>query len=90
MHFLGGLWVGFIFIYIFQPKSASLRTIFQAMVFVLAVGLVWEVYEVLVNDVIAKNPLDIPDTVSDICFDLSGGSCAMLYLWKKLEKKQLK
>lgn len=53
---------------------------------VLFIGSAWEVFEIIFNNIIAGNQFDILDTTSDIFFDLSGGLCAILYLWKKLQK----
>ncbi len=86
MHFLGGFWVGLASLYVFLPQNISRKVIFKILLSVLIVGIGWEVYEVLVNDIIAQNPFDYLDTLSDIFFDLSGGLCAILYVWKKLQK----
>ncbi len=83
MHFLGGFWLGLGVFYVFPPKENSINFIFKILLLVLLVGVGWEVYEVLVNDVIARNPFNFLDTLSDIFFDLSGGLCAILYLWKR-------
>lgn len=86
MHLLGGFWVGLLFIYFFPHSNISTGLIFKILFFVLFIGIGWEIYEILVNDIIVQNPFDYLDTISDICFDLSGGLCAILYLWKKLPK----
>jgi CDP-diglyceride synthetase len=88
MHFLGGFWVGLAGVYLFQPKEVSFNSVINILLFVFFIGVGWEVFEMLVNDVIVKNSLDFIDIASDIFFDLSGGLCAILYLWKKLQKKQ--
>ena len=86
MHFLGGFWIGLTSFYIFSPQNISGKLIFKILLLVLCIGIGWEVYEILVNDILAQNSFDFLDTLSDIFFDLSGGLCAMLYLWKKLPK----
>ncbi|OGI64849.1 hypothetical protein A3H53_04735 [Candidatus Nomurabacteria bacterium RIFCSPLOWO2_02_FULL_40_10] len=85
MHFLGGIWIGILYFYIFPSKESSLNAVFKMLFFILAIGIGWEMFEMLVNDVIAKNPFDYLDTFSDIFFDLFGGLCAILYLhpWRK-------
>ncbi len=88
MHFLGGYWLGIAFFYVFPQKETSARLIFSTLFFVLGIGLGWEVYEALVNNIITQNPFNFLDSISDICFDLSGGLCAILYIWKKMQKKQ--
>ena len=86
MHFLGGFWIGLASFYTFSLQSVSDKLIFKILLLVLFIGLGWEVFEILVNDVMAQNSFNFLDTLSDIFFDLSGGLCAMLYLWKKLPK----
>ena len=86
MHFLGGFWIGLTSFYIFSPQNISGKLIFKILLLVLCIGIGWEVYEILVNDILAQNSFNFLDTFSDIFFDLSGGLCAMLYLWKKLQE----
>lgn len=81
MHFLGGFWLGLAFFYLFSFENISARSIFQTLIFILLIGLGWEFFEILVNDVIARNPFDSVDTVADVLLDLSGGLCAILYLY---------
>ena len=84
MHFLGGLWIGLIFIYAFPPKDHSMSFILRTMLFVLFIGVSWELYEVLVNGVLAKDVFNSLDTISDIFFDLAGGFLAVLYFLRKI------
>lgn len=86
MHFMGGLWLGLMAIYLLRPVDLSVSLIFKILLLVLIVGTGWEVFEVLVDKFITQNTFNSLDTVSDICFDLSGGLCAILYLWKKQSK----
>ena len=101
MHFLGGFWIGLAFMWFSnqsfrlsplspesspESKALTFKLVFKILIFVLFIGISWEVYEILVNDILAKNSFNFLDTLSDIFFDLSGGLCAMLYLWKKLPK----
>jgi len=83
MHFLGGFWVGLLFLY-FSPIQKDLNSVVRILLFVLFVSIGWEIYEVLVNDLIARNPFNFLDTMSDIFFDLSGGACAILYYFKRI------
>ena len=86
VHFLGGLWIGLLGFYILLIKKNSSHEIFKILLFVLCIGIGWEVFEVLVNDVITRNPFDYLDTTSDIFFDILGGFCVILYIWKKLPR----
>ena len=88
MHFLGGFWVGLASIYLFPPQNLSFRSVLTILFLVLLVGVGWEVFEFLVNGVIAQNPFDILDTASDIFFDLLGGLCAILYLLVPLKNQR--
>ena len=84
MHFLGGFWVALACLYLFQPKDNPINSILKILLPVLCVGIGWEVYEILVNDVIARNPFNSLDTFSDIFFDLAGGATATLYFFKRI------
>src|SRR3989338_10088082 len=86
MHFLGGLWVALACLYLFPLQNSSANSIFKILLLVLIVGVGWEVFEFVFYDSFASNPFNPIDTISDVFFDLSGGSCAILYVWKKLPK----
>lgn len=88
MHFLGGFWVSLASFYIFLPQNISSKIIFQILFVVFFIGVGWEVYEILVNAVIAQNPFDYLDTTSDLFFDLFGGLCAILYILVPLENQR--
>jgi hypothetical protein len=89
MHFLGGFWIGLAFVFLFPPKDSSMTSVFKIIFFVLLIGVGWEVFEIFFNNYLAQNPFNMLDTISDVFFDLSGGLCAILYLWRKQQKKQL-
>lgn len=82
MHFLGGLWVGLFFIWFFPPKDTSFVSIVKIFLFVLFVGILWEFFELYVNNFLARMSFNPRDTLSDIFFDLGGGLLAVLYLFK--------
>ena len=84
MHFLGGLWIGLAYIYVFKVKDRSLNSILRVIVSVLLVGIAWEFYEIAVNDVLAQNAFNYLDTISDLFFDLAGGGTAILYSFIKI------
>jgi|SRR3989344_38873 len=84
MHFLGGFWVGLACLYFFVPKILSLKSILTILLFVLFIGVGWEIFEALVDRVITQNLLNILDLSSDIFFDLSGGALAILYFFKRI------
>ncbi len=80
MHFLGGFWIGLLYFYLFPLKENYRISFFRILIFVLGVGIGWEVFEMFVNDVVARNSFDYLDTLSDLFFDLFGGLCAILYI----------
>lgn len=84
MHFLGGLWVGLALVWLFSGKGLrfSLGMMLKIVLGVLIVGIGWELFELYFINYIAQNPFDALDAASDIFFDLLGGLCAMLYLWR--------
>lgn len=81
MHFLGGIWLGLVFSYIFLSCALTLRTILFIILGVLIVGLGWETFELIFVNYIAVNPFNLVDTISDVCFDLAGGLTALVYCW---------
>jgi len=84
MHFLGGLWLGLFFTYVYSINKINLGQITIILSSVLLIGLSWEVFEFIVNNVIAKTPFDLLDTISDIFWDLMGGFISILYFLKKV------
>src|SRR3989338_8990233 len=71
------------FILFFSPRDSSPRSLLKVFLFVLVVGVIWEFFQIYVNNYIAKYPFDTMDTISDICFDLAGGAFAVFYFFKK-------
>lgn len=94
MHFLGGFWLATVFFYFkpsleFQnPKFAKLPnyliTAIITLGFVALVGVLWEFFEFLCDVFIssrgylAVSQLGTADTMSDLFFDLVGGSVAFV------------
>jgi|SRR3989338_307448 len=81
MHFLGGVWLGLVAVYLFTSEALPSHPILKMLFFVLVIGFGWEVFEFLFHNYIAQAPFDIFESSSDIFFDLLGGLCAILYLW---------
>lgn len=82
MHFLGGFWLGLAYVYLFPPKEKTINSVLKILLFVLTMGIGWEVFEISVNEVIVRNAFNYFDTISDIFFDLAGGSLAALCFFK--------
>jgi len=88
MHAIGGLWVGFILFYIFPIKGKKFTYFIKVFLGILLVGVGWEVFEFVVNNLyLAKEPFDIVDTSSDIFFDMLGGACSIFYFSKRIMLK---
>lgn len=87
MHFMGGAWLGLVFVWFSSKKGYPLifnsALIFKVAVWVLFVGVAWEVFEFYFINYVAGIGFDRLDTVSDLLLDLSGGLCAILYLHEK-------
>src|SRR6185369_1088754 len=62
MHFLGGFWAALACLYLFPPKDSSFNSILRIWFLVLCIGIGWEVFEILVNDVIIRNTFNPLDT----------------------------
>lgn len=87
MHFLGGFWVGLLFLLMFPLRNFSTKQIFEAIFGVLFIGILWEIFEIVVNDYTIQMPFNTLDTVSDICFDLAGSIFSVLYFYKRIMLK---
>lgn len=83
MHFLGGFWLGLSFFLFFGSPELSLKLVGKVVVWVLVIGIGWELFELLFYNQIAQNPFNMADTFSDIFFDLAGGLSATLYFLRK-------
>jgi hypothetical protein len=88
MHFLGGLWVGLVALWLYfysgilsftqKVSPFKIYKIFAvSLIAVIIVGGIWELFEFGVNTVIVFSTQNSPlDTVSDIIFDILGGATA--------------
>jgi hypothetical protein len=88
MHALGGFWVGLCFIWLLKTKDLSFNSIAKIALGVLLIGIFWEMFEILVNRVIAQNPFNYLDTLSDIFFDLTGAFISVFYFIKRIMLKE--
>lgn len=84
MHFLGGFWLGLLLLYGFFPNAISFKLLLKLFLGVLIVGLGWEVFEIIVKNILFKEMFYLLDTLSDLFFDLAGGSFALIYFSKKI------
>ena len=92
MHFMGGLWLGLAWLWLLAPQDISFKSILKIILLVLFIGVLWEVFEVIVDKLISHNRFNTLDTLSAIFFDLAGGTFAIFYYIKKImftEKSKL-
>jgi hypothetical protein len=85
VHFMGGVFVGMLTIYLFYrkigiltTKGQSLKALFVILAGTFVFGFMWEIFEFFVQGSTNGNLANIVDSVSDICFDLAGGIFASL------------
>ncbi len=85
MHFIGGMTVLFLIVYIFYSRISS-RSNLPIGILILSVfiiGFGWELYEQLISMLISHNPQIYLDSISDLFFDLAGGILGLLYISRK-------
>jgi len=82
MHFLGGFWVALFFIFLLSKEDFSWKFTFKVLGGVFLIGALWEIFEVSVNLITVRENFDLPDTFSDLFFDLLGGGGALFMLKK--------
>ncbi len=86
MHFMGGLWVGLVVIWLLSPQKTDpdVSFILKAIAGVFLVGVSWEIFEFIFYNYIAGNDFNVLDTISDVFFDLAGGTFAVLYFFNRI------
>ncbi len=97
MHFFGGLWAGLFFVWFLSIKDLSFpewslgllslsdyKIVYKTLLFVLIVGVLWEIFEIYANNYLGGDSFNILDTVSDVFFDLAGGATAVFYLLNRI------
>ena len=82
MHFFAGFWVGLFFLYVFYTRNWFSHKILAIILSTLLIGVLWEFFEILMG-AISHEPFILLDTISDIFFDLAGGTFAILYFFRK-------
>ncbi len=84
MHFLSAFWVGLASLYFLPIKDQNFNSILKILLIILIIGVGWEIFEIIFNNILAKVSFDTLDTVSDVCFDVAGGATAILYYLKMI------
>lgn len=90
MHFLGGFFVCLALIWLWKKDGISKKDSVLLIVGVFLIGILWELFEIYINEFITGNNLDVPDTITDMIMDLIGGIFAIGYFSKKFIPKALK
>ena len=98
MHFLGGLFVGMLalwmYFFVFTRGKTKIGTwlhdhvgvVAFSLLSVLIIGFAWELFEFGVDNVIALSDVrSLLDSASDLAWDAAGGMLAALYFLKKKE-----
>lgn len=86
MHFAGGAWLagfGVWWQYSKQgvPMQRFLPLLGVCIVYALSIGLLWEAYEAVVSFFTVGHMNAIPDTLSDLLFDILGGTSVAILVW---------
>lgn len=89
MHFFSGVWVGLFFIYVYLRNDSNFKPYLNIILYVVLVGVAWEIFEFFVNNVIGRIPFDPSDTISDTVFDILGGMTAVFYFNKSFLSAKL-
>jgi hypothetical protein len=80
MHFLGGFLIALTGIYLGSGSlSWDFKSNIKIILFILSIGILWEIYEITINQSITKNTFNLLDTLSDLFFDLLGGLVLICY-----------
>jgi len=87
MHVFGGFFIALLLFWLFSVKEISFKIIIQIIFGVLLVGVLWELFEFVFNNVIAGDSFNSLDSISDIFCDLAGSCFAITYFYKKITLK---
>ena len=86
MHTLGGVWAGGVALWFFVSASDKEKAFdtkhifFISLMSVLFVGIIWEIYEIVVDVFVRALSYGFIDGLSDLFFDLLGASFAAAYM----------
>lgn len=90
VHILGGLWVALLTLvlyyhseYVSHKDHSPLFALAIAICSALIVGLMWEIYEFVVDRALEINDMQLGDSLKDLCDDLLGGIIAGVIFIKK-------
>ena len=93
MHFMGGAWLGLVFVWFESKKNLPIilnsSLVLKVVAWILLVGIGWEFFEYYFINYMAQNNFDIIDTMSDLVLDLSGGLLVTIYFARKYFKNNI-
>ncbi len=76
MHFLGGAWWGYLFLFVFSDNQKEV-SFWDIFLWILVVGVLWEMYEYSYQYYYDTSGIATPiDSLGDIVFDIFGGIMA--------------
>lgn len=86
MHFAGGAWLaGFGIWWQYARRDVPITGFFHVwgvgLFFALGVGILWEAYEACVSFITVGHMNAIADTLSDLFFDIMGGTAVSVLVW---------
>jgi len=94
VHFLGGLWVGGIFLWFFFLKKfiaikkvSRTSVVFFVLLAVFIAGVLWEIFELKIGATFTAYEDYIFDTATDLSADLVGGLIIVIYFLKNTKYK---
>ncbi len=83
LHVLGGAWIALMVLTLMQKLEIAItekrNILFIGLLLVLIVGLLWEIFEVLIGFSLIGDPGFLQDTVTDLLSDILGGGIAIVY-----------
>ncbi|MCC6199075.1 hypothetical protein IT401_02600 [Candidatus Nomurabacteria bacterium] len=85
MHMLGGIFVACALLWSFfrYCSKEGMRTVSMLFLTSLFVGLLWEVYEYIVQGITGTHLATIPDSLGDLAADAIGAAAGILLCWGK-------
>ncbi len=94
MHFLGGFFILLLTVFIAEQylhislskKHINITVLERVLLYsgvALLAALLWEYLEIIFTNILGGLPFNILDTVSDLCFDISGILLACVYLYSR-------
>lgn len=80
VHFLGGVAIGFCVVLCSRifPRFTFTRKFWVVILGVIAIGVVWEIFEYIADIAVLPGQSYWPDTMTDIVLDIIGGAGAWL------------